>query len=82
MDERATKVKAKEKLHTVMNKIGYPDKWRDYFKLEIVRGDALGTQCGCTSLKQHATWPRWQAGGQGRVDDDAAHGQRLLRSAE
>jgi endothelin-converting enzyme/putative endopeptidase len=38
----ATKVKAKEKLHTVMNKIGYPDKWRDYFKLEIVRGDALG----------------------------------------
>jgi endothelin-converting enzyme/putative endopeptidase len=37
-----TKVKAKEKLHTVMNKIGYPDKWRDYSKLEIVRGDALG----------------------------------------
>jgi putative endopeptidase len=40
----ATKVKAKEKLHTVMNKIGYPDKWRDYSKLEIVRGDALGNQ--------------------------------------
>jgi endothelin-converting enzyme/putative endopeptidase len=39
-----TKVKAKEKLHTVMNKIGYPDKWRDYSKLEIVRGDALGNQ--------------------------------------
>jgi endothelin-converting enzyme/putative endopeptidase len=38
----ATKVKAKEKLHTVTNKIGYPDKWRDYSKLEIVRGDALG----------------------------------------
>jgi putative endopeptidase len=37
-----TKVKAKEKLHTVMNKIGYPDKWRDYSKLEIVRGDSLG----------------------------------------
>jgi putative endopeptidase len=27
-----------------MNKIGYPDKWRDYSKLEIVRGDALGNQ--------------------------------------
>jgi putative endopeptidase len=40
----ATKVKAKEKLHAVMNKIGYPDKWRDYSKLEIVRGDALGNQ--------------------------------------
>jgi endothelin-converting enzyme/putative endopeptidase len=40
----ATKVKAKEKLHTVMNKIGYPDKWRDYSKLNIVSGDALGNQ--------------------------------------
>ncbi|MDR3739506.1 MAG: M13 family metallopeptidase [Terracidiphilus sp.] len=39
-----TKVRAKEKLHTVMNKVGYPDKWRDYSKLEIVRGDALGNQ--------------------------------------
>jgi putative endopeptidase len=27
-----------------MNKIGYPDKWRDYSKLEIVRGDALGNE--------------------------------------
>jgi endothelin-converting enzyme/putative endopeptidase len=40
----ATKVKAKEKLHAVMNKIGYPDKWRDYSKLEIVRGDGLGNE--------------------------------------
>jgi endothelin-converting enzyme/putative endopeptidase len=39
-----TKVKAKDKLHTVMNKVGYPDKWRDYSKLKIVRGDALGNQ--------------------------------------
>lgn len=38
----ATKVQAKEKLHTVVNKIGYPNKWRDYSKLEIVRGDAVG----------------------------------------
>jgi endothelin-converting enzyme/putative endopeptidase len=40
----ATKIRAKEKLHSVMNKIGYPDKWRDYSKLEIVRGDALGNE--------------------------------------
>jgi endothelin-converting enzyme/putative endopeptidase len=40
----ATKLKAKEKLHAVMNKIGYPEKWRDYAKLEIVRGDALGNE--------------------------------------
>jgi endothelin-converting enzyme/putative endopeptidase len=39
-----TKVQAKEKLHAVMNKVGYPDKWRDYSKLNIVRGDALGNQ--------------------------------------
>ncbi len=39
-----TKVKAKEKLHSVANKIGYPDKWRDYSKLDIVRGDALGNE--------------------------------------
>jgi endothelin-converting enzyme/putative endopeptidase len=39
-----TKVRAKEKLITVMNKIGYPDKWRDYSTLTIVRGEALGNQ--------------------------------------
>jgi len=37
-----TKVKAKEKLHLVANKIGYPDKWRDYSKLEVKPDDALG----------------------------------------
>jgi len=38
----ATKQQALVKLHGMANKIGYPDKWRDYSKLEIVRGDALG----------------------------------------
>jgi putative endopeptidase len=37
-----TKVRAKEKLHQVANKIGYPDKWRDYSKLEVKPDDALG----------------------------------------
>ncbi|HEX3437642.1 MAG TPA: M13 family metallopeptidase [Pseudacidobacterium sp.] len=37
----ATKARAKEKLHAVANKIGYPDKWRDYSTLTVVRGDAL-----------------------------------------
>jgi len=27
-----------------MNKIGYPEKWRDYSTLQIVRGDAVGNQ--------------------------------------
>ena len=38
----ATKKTARAKLHLVADKIGYPDHWRDYSKLEIVRGDALG----------------------------------------
>ena len=37
-----TKQRALDKLHAVTNKIGYPDKWRDYSMLEIVRGDAMG----------------------------------------
>ncbi|MFZ3214418.1 MAG: M13 family metallopeptidase [Terriglobales bacterium] len=38
----ATKEQALIKLHAVRNKIGYPDHWRDYSALEVVRGDALG----------------------------------------
>jgi endothelin-converting enzyme/putative endopeptidase len=38
----ATKTTALAKLALVTNKIGYPDKWRDYSKLKVVRGDALG----------------------------------------
>ncbi len=37
-----TKKQAAVKLRAVANKIGYPDKWRDYSTLQIVRGDALG----------------------------------------
>jgi endothelin-converting enzyme/putative endopeptidase len=37
-----TKKQAMEKLHAITNRIGYPDKWRDYSSLKIVRGDALG----------------------------------------
>jgi putative endopeptidase len=38
----ATKQQALVKLHGMANKIGYPDKWRDYSKLEIIRKDELG----------------------------------------
>ncbi len=37
-----TKVQAEAKLAGITNNIGYPDRWRDYGKLQIVRGDALG----------------------------------------
>lgn len=32
-----TKKVAKEKLHAIIKKIGYPDKWKDYSKVEIDR---------------------------------------------
>jgi endothelin-converting enzyme/putative endopeptidase len=37
-----TKQQALEKLHRTANKIGYPDKWRDYSSVEIEPGDFLG----------------------------------------
>ncbi|MGB8729825.1 MAG: M13 family metallopeptidase [Candidatus Sulfotelmatobacter sp.] len=37
-----TKQQALVKLHAMANKIGYPDKWRDYTKLEIIRDDEVG----------------------------------------
>jgi endothelin-converting enzyme/putative endopeptidase len=40
----STKVRAKEKLAGLANKIGYPDKWRDYSKLEIKPDDPVGNK--------------------------------------
>ena len=37
-----TKVRAKEKLHGIANKIGYPDKWRDYSSLVVKADDPAG----------------------------------------
>ena len=38
----ATRKQALTKLAAISNKVGYPDRWRDYGALQIVRGDALG----------------------------------------
>jgi len=38
----ATKAKAKAKLAVLKVGVGYPDKWRDYSGLQVIRGDALG----------------------------------------
>jgi putative endopeptidase len=37
-----TKKQAEGKLKAISNKIGYPDQWRDYSSVKIVRGDLLG----------------------------------------
>jgi predicted metalloendopeptidase len=47
----ATKVKAKEKLHLIANKIGYPDKFRDYSKLDVAPDDAFGNQMRATAFE-------------------------------
>jgi putative endopeptidase len=46
-----TKKQALTKLRAITNKIGYPDKWRDYSKLKIVRGDALGNGMRATEFE-------------------------------
>src|SRR5258706_642748 len=38
----ATRQQALTKLQSIANKVGYPDRWRDYGALEIVRGDEVG----------------------------------------
>lgn len=41
MDE-ATRARALEKARALHNKIGYPDRWRDYARLKLSRKDHLG----------------------------------------
>lgn len=48
-----TKQKAEAKLHMVADKIGYPEHFRDYSKLTIVRGDALGNAERAAEFENH-----------------------------
>ena len=49
----ATKAQAKEKLFGLYVGIGYPEKWRDYSKLSVVKGDALGNQARADLFDYH-----------------------------
>ena len=49
----ATRAQALVKLHAIANKIGYPDKWRDYSALSIARGDALGNSQRANAFEFH-----------------------------
>ncbi|HMD18033.1 MAG TPA: M13 family metallopeptidase [Terriglobales bacterium] len=53
----ATKEQALTKLRAIANKIGYPDSWRDYSTLEIVRGDEIGNSERASWFEFH----RWLA---------------------
>ncbi len=48
-----TKKRAQEKLHLIADKVGYPNKWRDYSKLTIERGDALGNGLRAAEFESH-----------------------------
>jgi putative endopeptidase len=52
-----TKEQAVAKLHAIANKIGYPDTWRDYSSLQIVRGDEIGNSERASWFEFH----RWLA---------------------
>ena len=47
-----TKAKAFEKLEKFTPKIGYPDKWRDYSKLEITKSDLMANIAAVTKFNQ------------------------------
>ena len=63
-----TKKQALVKLHAIANKIGYPDRWRDYSSLQIV----TGRRARQLAARQHFELPPpagqdRQAGGQDRM---------------
>jgi putative endopeptidase len=49
----ATKAKAKAKLAALRVGVGYPDTWRDYHALAIVRGDAYGNAVRAQLFEYH-----------------------------
>jgi putative endopeptidase len=48
-----TKKQALVKLQGIRNKIGYPDRWRDYSSVNIVRTDYLGNVQRATEFENH-----------------------------
>ncbi|HLJ28259.1 MAG TPA: M13 family metallopeptidase [Candidatus Angelobacter sp.] len=48
-----TKAQAEIKLKAITNKIGYPDKWRDYSSVKVVRGDLLGNVIQASTFDRH-----------------------------
>ena len=48
-----TKEQALRKLHGIRNKIGYPDKWRDYSSVKIARDDFAGNMARASEFEHH-----------------------------
>ncbi|MGZ4816490.1 MAG: M13 family metallopeptidase [Terriglobales bacterium] len=48
-----TKQKAEEKLHAIYDKIGYPDKWRDYSRVHVVPDNLVADVQQATAFESH-----------------------------
>ena len=65
----ATKKAAEEKLAMIRNKIGYPEKWRDYSALKVKRDDLIG------NLERSAVFERnWNLDQLGKPVDEKEWG--------
>jgi len=65
----ATKKEAEEKLAMIRNKIGYPEKWRDYSALKVKRDDLIG------NLHRNAVFERnWNLNHLGKPVDEKEWG--------
>ena len=65
----ATKKAAEEKLAMIRNKIGYPEKWRDYTALKVSRDDLIG------NIDRSATFERdWNLDQLGKPVDEKEWG--------
>ncbi len=52
----ATKTEALRKLHAIRNKIGYPEKWRDYSQLEVKPDDYIGNALRSYRFESARRW--------------------------
>ena len=48
-----TKQQALNKLHAIRNKVGYPDKWRDYSSVTVARDDFYGNGVRAAEFESH-----------------------------
>ncbi len=54
----ATKEQAFAKLREVANKIGYPEKWRDYSSVKVTSGDYFGNVLRAYEFEQHRNFAK------------------------
>ena len=75
-----TREQALKKLNAITNKIGYPDKWRDYSAYHVTRKSYVANPLrrGRIRVPSRPQQSR-QARGPHRMGHEPAHGQRLLQ---